>query len=140
MGGGVIRFGVSMEAELVESFDRLIAERGYPSRSEALRDLVRRELVRREWDRPEAEVAATVSLVYEHHEHHLQDLLTEIQHRHHETVVSSTHVHLDAHNCLEVVILRGPSDRIRKLADGLLACRGVKHGGVVATTTGKNVT
>lgn len=138
--GRLVRFGVSMEGALVEAFDRLIAERGYASRSEALRDLVRRELVRREWTRPEAEVAATVSLVYEHHEHHLQDLLTQIQHRHHETVVSSTHVHLDAHNCLEVVILRGASRRIQKLAEALLSCRGVKHGGVVATTTGKNVT
>ncbi|MEW6757426.1 MAG: nickel-responsive transcriptional regulator NikR [Acidobacteriota bacterium] len=136
----VARFGVSMEEELLRRFDALARERGYATRSEALRDLVRRDLVREEWADPGAEVAATVSLVYEHHEHHLADALTDLQHHHHGAVVSATHVHLDAHNCLEVVILRGPSAVIRRLADALLSTRGVKHGGVVATTTGKNVT
>jgi CopG family nickel-responsive transcriptional regulator len=136
----VVRFGVSMEEDLLRRFDGLARTRGYATRSEALRDLVRRDLVREEWADPGAEVAATVSLVYEHHEHHLADALTDLQHLHHAAVVSATHVHLDAHNCLEVVILRGPSAVIRRLADSLLSTRGVKHGGVVATTTGKNVT
>lgn len=133
------RFGVSMEADLLRRFDRLIAERGYASRSEAIRDLVRGELVRKEWADPKAEVVGTVSIVYPHHEHHLADALTDIQHGHHKSIISTTHVHLDAHTCLEVIILKGPSERVRHIAEGLISTRGVRHGGVVATTTGKQV-
>lgn len=133
------RFGVSMEAELLRRFDAMLSARGYGSRSEALRDLVRRELVREEWADPEAEVVATVSIVYEHHEHHLSDTLAELQHAHHRAIVSTTHVHLDAHNCLEVILLRGQSARVKRLAESLISTRGVKHGGVVATTTGRGL-
>jgi len=130
------RFGVSMEGDLLRRFDALIADRRYASRSEALRDLVRKELVSKMWADPRAEVIATVSIVYGHHEHRLADTLAELQHRHHREIVSSTHVHLDAHNCLEVAILRGRSGAVRRIADALVATRGVKHGGVVATATG----
>jgi CopG family nickel-responsive transcriptional regulator len=133
---GLERFGVSMEKELLGRFDALIAERKYASRSEAIRDLVRKELVSKMWSDPRADVIATVSIVYGHHEHRLADTLAELQHRHHRAIVSSTHVHLDAHNCLEVVIVRGRSRQVRTIADALVATRGVKHGGVVATTTG----
>jgi CopG family transcriptional regulator, nickel-responsive regulator len=136
---GLDRFGVSMERDLLGRFDRLLGERGYNSRSEAIRDLVRKELVSEEWSEPKAEVIGTVSIVYEHHEHHLADALAELQHRHHESIVSSTHVHLDPHNCLEVIIVRGESARVRKIAHTLISTRGVKHGGVVATTTGKKI-
>lgn len=131
------RFGVSMESGLLAGFDRLVIEREYASRSEAIRDLVRKELVSQKWSDPNADVIAAVSIVYEHHEHHLADTLAELQHRHHRAIVSSTHVHLDAHNCLEVVIVRGRSRQVRRIADALVATRGVKHGGVVATTTGE---
>ncbi|HVN75325.1 MAG TPA: nickel-responsive transcriptional regulator NikR [Thermoanaerobaculaceae bacterium] len=130
------RFGVSMERELLGRFDELIGEREYASRSEAIRDLVRKELVSEMWSDPRADVIATVSIVYGHHEHHLADTLADLQHRHHRAIVSSTHVHLDPHNCLEVVIIRGRSRQVRRIADALVATRGVKHGGVVATTTG----
>jgi CopG family transcriptional regulator, nickel-responsive regulator len=136
---GVARFGVSMEVDLLDPLDKLVGERGYTSRSEAIRDLVRKELVRAEWDDPKAEVAATVSIVYEHHQHHLSDTLADLQHDHHGLIVSSTHVHLDAHNCLEVIILRGPSARVKGIADALVSTKGVKHGGVVTTTTGKDL-
>ena len=135
----VERFGVSMDKELFCHLDALVEERGYSSRSEAIRDLVRKEIVRTEWSDPSAEVVGTVSIVYGHHEHHLADVLADLQHDHHALIVSSTHVHLDAHNCLEVIILRGPSARVRRIADALVSTKGVKHGGVVATTTGKSL-
>lgn len=133
------RFGVSMEQELLLRFDRLVEERGYASRSEAIRDLVRKEFVATEWEDPMAEVVATVSIVYGHHEHHLSDVLADLQHHHHRSIVSTTHVHLDAHNCLEVVILRGRSSVVGRIAEQLVSTKGVKHGGVVATTAGKSI-
>jgi len=131
------RFGVSMEEDLLARFDDLINRRGYASRSEAFRDLVRQELVKEEWADPEAEVIGTVTIVYEHHAHELANVLAELQHRYHGEIVCSTHVHLDPHNCLEVIIVRGPSARIRYIADALISTRGVKHGGLCSTTTGK---
>jgi CopG family nickel-responsive transcriptional regulator len=133
----VERFGVSMDDDLLQTFDRLVSQRGYASRSEAIRDLVRKELVKTEWSDAKAEVVGTVSIVYEHHEHHLSDTLADLQHRHHRSIVSTTHVHLDEHNCLEVIIVRGPSGLVKKIADTLISTKGVKHGGAVATTTGK---
>lgn len=132
----VERFGVSMEGDLLEKFDRVIARKGYRTRSEAIRDLVRKELVEEEWEDPKGEVVGTVTLVYSHRDHRLADTLAEVQHRYHEAVVSSTHVHLDEGNCLEVVILRGKSKRVRKISDALLSTKGVKHGGRVATAPG----
>ncbi|HOF88366.1 MAG TPA: nickel-responsive transcriptional regulator NikR [Armatimonadota bacterium] len=133
------RFGVSMEEELLARFDALIAARGYPSRSEALRDLVRQELVREEWADPAAMVVGTLTVVYEHHEHDLASTLADLQHIHHNAIICTTHVHLDAHNCLEVIVLRGPSAQVQSIADTLRSTRGVKHGQLVCTTTGKNV-
>ena len=92
-----------------------------------------------EWEDPHREVVGTVTLVYPHHEHRLADTLADLQHRYHEAIVSSTHVHLDEDNCLEVVIVRGKSKRVRKIADALLSTRGVKHGGLIASTGGKQV-
>ncbi len=133
------RFGVSMEDELLTRFDSLLDRKGYNSRSEAIRDLVRQALVKEEWSDPEAEVIGTLTIVYEHHEHELSNVLAELQHQHHQSILCSTHIHLDAHNCLEVIILRGPSAKIRLIADTLTSTRGVKHGELVSTTTGKAV-
>jgi len=133
------RFGVSMEDELLRRFDALIKERGYQSRSEAIRDLVRQELVKEEWSDPEAEVVGTLTIVYEHHEHELSNILAELQHQYHTFILCSTHIHLDPHNCLEVVILKGASGRVKYIANTLISTRGVKHGQLVSTTTGKEV-
>ncbi len=135
----VERFGVSMEDELLRRFDALIDERRYASRSEAIRDLVRQELVKEEWSEPDTEVVGTVSLVYEHHVHDLSDRLAELQHQYHDLIICNTHVHMDAHNCLEVIIVRGPNRRVRTIANTLISTRGVKHGQLVSTTTGKKV-
>lgn len=128
-----------MEDDLLARFDELIAGRGYSTRSEAIRDLVRADLVDAEWSDPEADVVGTITIVYEHHEHELSNVLAELQHEHHELVVCTTHVHLDAHNCLEVIVVRGRSGAVKHIADTLISTRGVKHGRLVSTTTGREV-
>ncbi len=133
---GMTRFGVSVEEELISAFDRLIARRGYANRSEAIRDLMRKTLVEKAWD-ANAETVATVTLVYDHHDPGLEAVLTEIQHESHKSVVASEHTHLNRHDCLEVVILKGRAKVIRDLADRLIAAKGVKHGEVVTTAAGK---
>jgi len=133
----VIRFGVSMASSLAARFDRQLKRRGYGNRSEAIRDLVRRDLVRQEWEDPNAEIVGTVTLVYDHHVRELGDRLIDLQHEHHDLVVSTTHVHLTHAHCLEVLVVRGPAAQVGKLADRLTAARGVLHGELVATTTGK---
>ena len=130
------RFGVSMEDELLKVFDDLVARRGYTSRSEAIRDLVRRELVEEEWADPETEVIGTVTLVYDHE---LTAALTGAQHEHHDEIVCTTHIHVDATNCMEVVVVRGKSAVVRHISEGLISRRGVKHGQIVCTTTGRQV-
>ena len=126
--GPAVRFGVSMEPGLLVRFDKLIARRGYACRSEALRDLVRRQLDEDRLREEGTEVVGTVSIVYDHEQHDLAHRLTHIQHDHHATVIANVHVHLDPRNCLEVLIVRGQSDQVRKLADELIATRGVRHG------------
>lgn len=137
---GLDRFGVSMERDLLERFDVLIKERKYASRSEAIRDLIRNELINRDWQEPNAEVVGTITIVYEHHEHELSHTLAELQHQFHECIICSTHVHLDHHNCLEVIIVKGTSDQVRTIADTISTARGVKHGQLVCSTTGVNLT
>ena len=135
----VARFGVSMDPELRDKFDRLIGQKGYANRSEAVRDLVREHLVEKEWQEVKGEVVGTVTLIYDHHVHDLSDKLTDLQHDHYRNIISSTHIHLDEHNCLEVLIVRGKSRDVRKIADKLIATKGVKHGKLVMTTTGKEL-
>ena len=134
----VTRTGVSIEPELLEKFDRFIAKRGYKNRSEALRDLIRESLITEdiEQNRP---VVATLSMIYDHHRPNLSNKLTEAQHHHHGNVLAATHVHLDDDNCLEVVIMKGRSGDVKHLADHMLSMRGVKHGKLVITSTGKNI-
>lgn len=133
----VMRFGVSIDERLLERFDAFIAEKAYVNRSEALRDLIRAALVEEQWNAGEAEAVGTVTLVYDHHTRDLADKLTDHQHTHHHQIVSVLHVHLDAHHCLEVVVLRGVARDIKRIADGLIGTKGVKHGRFVATTTGQ---
>lgn len=133
----LVRFGVSIDERLLERFDALVAEMSYVNRSEALRDLIRNALVEDQWKAGDAEAIGTVTLVYDHRTHDLADKLTEHQHSHHEEIVSTLHVHLDAHYCLEVIVLRGVARELKRIADGLIGTKGVKHGKFVATTTGE---
>ncbi len=132
------RFGVSLEEDLLSQFDRLITSRGYKNRSEAIRDLIRESLVSEAVDKNKS-VVATLSMIYDHHSPNLSDKLNEIQHHSHGNVLAATHVHLDADNCLEVVIMKGKSGEIKHLADNMIAMRGVKHGKLVLTSTGKGL-
>ena len=135
----VTRFGVSMDPELLKKFDDLIEQKGYSNRSEAVRDLVRKHLVTKEWETSKGQVVGTVTLVYDHHTHDLGDKLTDLQHEYFQNIVSTTHIHLDAHNCLEVLIVRGKSQTVRTIADHLISTKGVKHGQLAMTSTGKEL-
>jgi len=130
------RTGVSLEEDLLKQFDRVIAKRGYKNRSEAIRDLIRESLVSEAIDNNK-QVVATLSMIYDHHRPNLSNKLNEVQHHSHGSILAVTHVHLDADNCLEVVIMKGRSDEVQHLADHMLAMRGVKHGKLVVTTAGK---
>jgi CopG family nickel-responsive transcriptional regulator len=131
------RFGVSIEGRLLAQFDKLIGRRGYRNRSEAIRDLIRDRLVEEEWAAGNREVAGTLTLIYDHHTRDLQSRMTELQHRHHTHVVATLHVHLDHHNCLEVLVVKGRPREIRALADGLTSLKGVMHARLSATSTGR---
>ena len=134
--GELSRIGVAIDDELLERFDRLIAERGYTNRSEAFRDLIRDELVEKTWESPESQVVGTVTLVYDHHVRLLNEKLTAIQHEFHHSILSTLHVHLDHDNCLEVLVVRGRAGDVTRVADVLISTKGVKHGRLTITTTG----
>jgi CopG family nickel-responsive transcriptional regulator len=135
----VIRFGISLENPLLERFDDLIKKKGYASRSEAVRDLIRDSLVTEEWASFTAETVGTITLVYSHDTRELTDNLTDLQHHYHSSIISSMHIHLDEHNCLEVIVVKGKAKDIKTIADRLIGTKGVKHGKLTVTTTGKNL-
>ena len=124
----VERIGISVEKPLLEAFDELIDSRGYPNRSEAVRDLIRQELSRERTADETAEAIAAVCLVYDHHSTELMQKLTGLQHSHLLETICSMHIHLDEHNCMEIIILRGKVGRINTTADNLISLKGVKLG------------
>jgi CopG family nickel-responsive transcriptional regulator len=130
------RIGVAIDSDLLKKFDRLITQRGYTNRSEAFRDLIRDELVERTWESPESQVVGTITLVYNHHDRLLSEKLTDIQHDFHRSILSTLHVHLDHDNCLEVLVVKGKSAEVRKVADVLISTKGVKHGRLSLSTSG----
>ena len=134
----IVRFGVSLEKELLEKFDILIKEKKYSNRSEAIRDLIRENLVKREWVEGK-EVAGAITLVFDHHKRDLVNNLTGIQHDFHQLIISSQHIHLDHDNCLEIIVVRGKPTEVRELADKLRAAKGVKYGSLSIATTGKEL-
>lgn len=130
------RIGVAIDSELLRKFDDHIEMRGYTNRSEAFRDLIRDELVKEIWGKPESNVVGTVTLVYDHHVRMLNERLTDLQHDHHHNILSTLHVHLDHDNCLEVLVVKGQAEAVRKIADALISTKGVKHGRLTITTSG----
>ena len=136
---GLMRFGVSIDSQLIKKFDALVARKGNATRSEAIRDMIRDSLVEQEWEAEDRETVGTITIVYNHHTRELEHALTDMQHKSFHQVVSTLHVHLDAHNCLEVLVVKGMSREIRKIADRLIGTRGVKHGKLTTTTTGKEL-
>jgi len=135
----IVRFGVSMEKNLLANFDELISRKGYANRSEAFRDLVREYLVEEEWRTEKKETIGTITIVYNHHSRGLSDTLTDLQHQFLNLIISTMHVHLDEDNCLEVLVVKGMVDKIKTIADKLISTRGVKHGKLTMTTTGKEL-
>ena len=133
------RIGVAIDTDLLEKFDELIELRGYPNRSEAFRDLIRNELVEESWKSPESEVVGSVTLVYNHHVRQLNDKLLDLQHDHHDSILSTLHVHLDHENCLEVLLIKGKAAAVNQIANALISTKGVKHGRLTLSSSGRNL-
>ena len=138
--GELVRFSIAMPADLLDAFDGQIARRGEgANRSEAIRDLIRSSLVEEELRTPEVQVIGSLTMIYDHHTGDLTRRLDEIQHDYTPEIVSTMHVHLDHHNCLEILALRGKGERVYELADKLLGLRGVKHGELTCAATDQSL-
>lgn len=135
----LVRFGISLDSALLQGFDRRNKKKGYANRSEAIRDLIRDSLVTEEWESFTTETVGTITLVYSHDTRELTDNLTELQHHYHQSILSAMHIHLDGHNCLEVIVVKGKARDIKAIADRLIGTKGVKHGKLAVTTTGKSL-
>ena len=129
------RVTITLDDDLMADLDRIIAARGYQNRSEAFRDMIREDLIEEYAESPSKPVVGTLTLIYDHHVRMLNEKLTDMQHEHHESIVSTLHVHLDHDNCLEVLVLRGKSGEVRAIADRLTSTKGVKHGRLTITST-----
>ena len=129
----ITRFGVSIEPDLLKKFDKIIKKEGYTNRSEAIRDLVRKNLIREENKDPNAESIGTLTMIYDHHTGNLTNKLLDLQHDHTKEILSTTHIHIDHNNCLEVLVLKGKTGKIQKLADNIKSLKGIKHGELVIT-------
>ena len=136
---GLIRFGISLDKGLSERFDELIRRKAYTNRSEAIRDLIRQDLVEQEWLHG-SEVAGAITLIYNHHKRELLNKITDIQHDFQNSIISAQHIHLDHHNCLEIIAVKGNPAEVQKLASKLKAVKGVKHSTLSMSTTGKALT
>ncbi|OGV68422.1 MAG: nickel-responsive regulator [Lentisphaerae bacterium RIFOXYA12_FULL_48_11] len=133
----ITRFSISMAGDLVRQLDLMSQEKGFANRSQAVADMVRARLVEHYGQKGDSEIAGTITLVYDHHRRNIQGLLTDIQHDHGDVIIATMHVHLDHHNCMEVLAVRGRADAIKQVADNLIAAKGVKHGKLTVTTTGE---
>ena len=133
------RFGVSIEEKLLEKFDQYISKKKYHNRSEALRDLIRKELIDESWSDKNMEVAGAVIIVYDHHRKELVENLVGIQHNYHDIIISSQHVHLDHHNCLEIIVVKGGIRKVYKLEEELKVAKGVKHAALSKSTLAKDI-
>jgi CopG family nickel-responsive transcriptional regulator len=128
----VKRFGVSLEEELLENLDKLVARHQFPNRSQAIRFLIRRNEVEEEWNL-DKDVAGALVLIYDHHKRDIQKQMTSLQHDHHDLIMSSQHIHLDHDMCLETITVRGKASKLVTLADRLKAVKGIRHGELVMT-------
>ena len=134
-----VRFGVSLGLDLLDQFDELIKKQGYENRSEAVRDLIRQKLVEDEWEAPDSQSFAAVMLVYDHHKMSLASRLTQMQHDAYAQIVGSLHIHIDRHNCLELIVLKGKAKDLHALADKMISLKGVAYGALNMGTSGKKL-
>jgi len=132
----IVRFGISLESELLDNFDNLIKRRQYSNRSEAIRDLIRHELLKEDLEE-DREVAGAISFIYDHHQRNLLNRIIDVQHDHQDIIQSSQHIHIDHHNCLEIVAVKGNSKKVKKLSDALRSLKGVMHESLSMSGTGK---
>ncbi|MDP3041259.1 MAG: nickel-responsive transcriptional regulator NikR [Candidatus Omnitrophota bacterium] len=135
----VFRFGISLPKDLIDKFDKLIEKKNYTNRSKAFGDLIRQELIKREW-REGKEVAGSITLIYDHHKRELLNKITDVQHGFQKVIISTQHIHLDHNNCLEIIAVKGNPPDVQKLTNTLKAIKGVKHGTLSMSTTGKGMT
>lgn len=135
----VVRFSISVPGPLARQLDDMVRQKGYHNRSLAVADMIRDHLVEHRQNFGDHDIAGTITLVYDHHKQHVQATLTDIQHDHHEVILSTLHVHLDHHNCLEVLAVRGRAATIKKIADALIGAKGVKHGKLTVTSSGHDL-
>jgi CopG family nickel-responsive transcriptional regulator len=133
------RFGISIPKDLLEAFDEYIRRKHYANRSEAIRDLIRQRLVEEEWRESKEEVAGVITYLYDHHKRELVDKLMDIQHDYFDRIITTQHIHVDHHRCLEVILVRGKANEIKELADKVQALKGVLHLNLTLTTLGKNI-
>ena len=133
MAEKITRFGVSIEPDLLNKFDKIIKKKSYTNRSEAIRDLIRKNIIVEGSSDPSAEGLGTLTMIYDHHAGPLTNRLLELQHDHHHEILTTTHIHVDHDNCLEVLVLKGKTGEIKKLADSIKALKGIKHGELVLT-------
>ena len=131
----ITRFGVSIKPDLLEKFDEHIKKEGYQNRSEAIRDLIRRSLITKKQYEPNSKAIGTFTMVYDHHIGNLTNRLLEIQHAHTSEILTTTHIHIDHNNCLEILVLKGNTKNIQRLSDNIKSLKGIKHGELVITTT-----
>jgi CopG family nickel-responsive transcriptional regulator len=129
----ITRFGVSMDPDLLNEFDKIIKKKGYPNRSKAIRDIIRKDIVKEDTIAPNSDAIGTLTIIYDHHQGKLTNKLLDLQHNHHNEILTTTHIHIDHHNCLEVLVLKGKTGEIKKLADNIRALKGIKHGELVIT-------
>ena len=129
----ITRFGVSIEPELLKKFDKVIKKKGYKNRSEAIRDIIRENLISKKTEDPNSEAIGTLTMIYDHHAGNLTNRLLDLQHHHHKEILTTTHIHVDHDNCLEVLVLKGKTRNIQKLADNIKSLKGIKHGELVIT-------
>ena len=134
----LVRFGVSLEDDLLSKFDRHIKRHKYTNRSEAIRDLIREELIKEEWTENK-EVTGAITIVYDHHARELVNKVMDIQHDYHDSILSTQHIHLDHHNCFEIIVTRGKATEIEKLFMKLKSLKSVKHAGFMMATKGKDL-
>ena len=129
----ITRFGVSIEPDLLHKFDKIIKKKGYKNRSEAIRDIIRENLITEKTEDPNTEAIGTLTMIYDHHAGNLTNRLLDLQHDHTKEILSTTHIHIDHNNCLEVLVLKGKTGKIQKLADNIKSLKGIKHGELVIT-------
>lgn len=133
MTANITRFGISIEPELLKQFDKIITKEGYTNRSEKIRDLIRKNLIDNEIKNPDSKAVGTLTIIYDHHTGNLTNKLLNLQHEHNNEILTTTHIHIDHHNCLEVIVLKGKIGNIQKLTNNIIALKGIKNGKLVIT-------